>query len=278
MSCQKIRSMLSAYIDGEVRGDDAIIIKEHLAHCTSCMQEMSQVQHMSSMLGAILEIEPPAFLLEQIEAATINKPTFWRRLQAAFTTMPQYTRWGLASAAAVGVAIVLMFHPNGRYVERITQLAPKVIATQPMPKSTPKITITETPAATRNVGYKAHKVHNKALVAKAPAKHVATKSTKPVVRPETQVATNPEESASTKDAQETAATQSSEPVVAVKKDPIKERKPDANALQARLQQENDVMQDLRGKLADRNKQRKFETTTDRVEGNKHSVELVSIRF
>jgi anti-sigma factor RsiW len=39
VNCSKIQSLLSAYMDGELTGEDQLRIREHLDHCHSCCEE-----------------------------------------------------------------------------------------------------------------------------------------------------------------------------------------------------------------------------------------------
>jgi len=160
MSCQKVMSMLSAYIDGEVQNSDAGMIKAHLSECDSCASEWRALQCMTGMLRTTPEVEPPAFLLAQIEAATVNRTGFLTTIKRAFDHVPTTVRWAGAPIAAALVLLGILLSNNGSIqtpiavnnpteriekaspglpnvtVEEQTPTRPNVIATRPKPRST----------------------------------------------------------------------------------------------------------------------------------------------
>jgi hypothetical protein len=113
MSCQKVMSMLSAYIDGEVQTSDAEMIESHLSECDPCASEWKALQAMTGMLRTTPEVEPPTFLLAQIEAATVNRTGFLTRVQRAFDHVPTTVRWAGAPVAAAIVLLGFLLSNNG---------------------------------------------------------------------------------------------------------------------------------------------------------------------
>jgi hypothetical protein len=89
---------------------------------------------MTTMLGIVPEVAPPAFLLEQIEAVTINRNTVWKRLRMVFDVVPQSAGWATAGVTAAIVLIALMLsQPGGRQVaERLMHGTDGTAITQPV--------------------------------------------------------------------------------------------------------------------------------------------------
>jgi anti-sigma factor RsiW len=50
MNCEKIKALLSAYVDGEVTEKEARLIREHIAVCADCKQEEQSLYRTSEML------------------------------------------------------------------------------------------------------------------------------------------------------------------------------------------------------------------------------------
>lgn len=111
MSCHEIMSKLSAYVDGEVRDQDAGSIKTHITSCTSCSSELKQLQNTAKILCAVPDIEPPAFLLEKIRSATVNRKSessgILARLSAALISS-RYAQVAASVVAAAAITIVFV--------------------------------------------------------------------------------------------------------------------------------------------------------------------------
>ncbi len=304
MSCREILSMLSAYIDGEVQEADADMITEHLAQCASCAREFSLLQRTAGVLASVPEVEPPASLLEEIEAATVKRPGFGKRLRAAFEPViraPAYARWAAVTVAAGVLIAVLVFQPG---MERQPPFGPpqpsdETIATGPAaPEDTGGqvgatepaleaggITVVERPVRTP-------RLHREVR----PARELAGVATSAGDRPV-------DETAALADADEDAETLAlgteTVPATEVASEPAPETPESVDVASAlrglesagekvetekdspalgRLEQEGDALAELRAQIAARNKQKRHEVRVEPVEGRKYSVALASIRF
>ena len=277
MSCQRILSMLSVYIDGEVQSDEGALIKEHLASCASCAHEFAELKSVSTILAATSEVAPPAFLLEQIEAATINCPTFPVRLQTVWNSMwqvPQGVRWAAASVtAACALVVILVSQPGEQRVahdQAVKYQANSVIAAQPA-------TTAETqtaPLVVAKVVNRSSRMH-KAIVTNTLAHRTTLGQPKPAkeIKEPVEATLNEEVVAD--------ASLSADDVAAEQPKPNAEEVRSAKAAayqEARLKQEADALAEVRVQLAARNSRRNYDTHIERIEGKKYSVELASIRF
>ncbi len=50
MNCEKIKALLSVYVDGEANEKEARLIREHISVCTDCKQEEQSLYRTSEML------------------------------------------------------------------------------------------------------------------------------------------------------------------------------------------------------------------------------------
>jgi hypothetical protein len=115
MNCKDFQDHLSAYLDCELEASELGSIKDHLANCPACKQELQRLQNVSAQLSSLGEVIPPASfrtdLFAKLEQSQPNEPVnlpetpkkkgFWARLsQRAFGAK--------APAALIPVALVLV--------------------------------------------------------------------------------------------------------------------------------------------------------------------------
>ncbi len=295
MSCQKVLSMLSAYIDGEVQNSDAAMMKTHLSECDSCASEWKALQCMTGMLRTTPEVEPPAFLLAQIEAATVNRTGFLARVKSAFDHVPTMARWAGAPVAAAIVLFGILLSNNGGVqtpialnnpTERIEKSAPGLpnVSVEEQTPARPNI-IAARPktriARSRIRGGKAVASAKdvKSPVASPPVERSVSNSDQPVVVEEpkleepvvkTEVVLNtPVEPEKDEVASTPVAT---EPAGASKVSLGKV------AMKTVVLDEPGAIEQLRAKLAANNKSKSKLKTHENIEGRKYSVGLISLRF
>ncbi len=295
MSCREVLPMLSAYSDGELAAEEGRMVKAHLAECTACAHELEATRRMTGMLSSVTEIEPPAFLLAQIEAATIARqpqPGFVERLRAAFAPVwqtPQYARVaGVAAALAViAVLAARLGLQQPTPAPTVAKSAPAVVAQQPTgaPTATAKPSqADETPRATVRHAYnRRHRgIHNRtAIVAVKPAPAIQVKVQYPTVfeavseeldlTDDLQMALLPD---SMDEAAMVMAAQEAPPVVAETAPIVDTPSP----LVAKLQEGADSFKELRARMAERYARRTFMAWTESLDGPKISMDLASIRF
>lgn len=282
MSCQRVQSLLSAYMDGETDAADTRMLESHLAACASCSHELALLQVTARMLATASEVEPPKALLAQIEAATIKRPSVWQRVLAALEPIPAYGRWAAATAAAAAILFAVLLSRPPHYTAQRPAYQP-----QPPVATAPQITEIPMPPTesvvrqpVRNIPMHGYSHGRRPMVAEVPAREqvaesVPVKPAKAVKPLEAKVET-PIPPPVTQQPAEVA----SEVVVAPTPPPAKEiiivRAADEPA--NRIQRENDSLAELRSKLAARNKSRRLQVKADPIVGHKVSVELASIRF
>lgn len=150
MSCQKVLSLLSAYGDGEAQTSDAEMIERHLSECDSCASEWKALQAMTGMLRTTPEVEPPAFLLAQIEAATVNRTGILARIQRAFDQIPTSARWATAPVAAAIVLMGVLLSNNVQVQTPVAVKSPTGHVEKAIPAA-PEVTVEERSSSTATV-------------------------------------------------------------------------------------------------------------------------------
>ena len=279
MRCQRVLSLLSAYMDGEASPADSRMLEKHLAGCASCSRELALLQVTARMLATAPEVEPPESLLEQIEAVTIRRASFRQRLVEGFASIPAYGRWAAAATAAAGILLVILTSGPSRQIANQPSYRPEPPAVvQPEiteePQSPTSVAVAEQPVKS----YSAHlhrrhtavaKASAKAAVAKiTPAKNVRPVEIKTGVPADGPPALEPPAS----EAVANVASPGPEPVKGVEVAKTAPKPADS------FQKENDSLAQLRAQLAIRNKNKKLQVKADPLEGHKVSIDLASVRF
>jgi negative regulator of sigma E activity len=118
-TCNKIRSRLTAYLDGELADDHGSVVRGHLRECPACRDVASDEAALRDGLREMPAVDPPASLWAGVQArlaaeevADARKPP-WRRAaerwaqwtrRARWTpTMPQLAAAACVAATAIGV-------------------------------------------------------------------------------------------------------------------------------------------------------------------------------
>lgn len=112
MSCREIENMLSAYIDGELRDNDAEFIRLHIDGCNNCSKKMHELKKLSSFTSSLIDDDPPAFLMDKILAKTVYKQSFAEKMIAALRNnrIPSFA--GAASVLVLITAAIWIYNPS----------------------------------------------------------------------------------------------------------------------------------------------------------------------
>lgn len=89
-NCHRIKSLLSAYIDREMTGEEAYQIREHISQCASCELEFEELRRVKHLLSTLPAVEPSEHLLDQVKANVFTdepKPAISRKGIVVTTSM-----------------------------------------------------------------------------------------------------------------------------------------------------------------------------------------------
>ena len=59
MLCDEIAVLLSGYIDGELDNDERTQVEAHVAECSECRREVTELQQMAEVTDSMRFMEPP---------------------------------------------------------------------------------------------------------------------------------------------------------------------------------------------------------------------------
>jgi len=114
MQCSSVAAMLGAYLDGELRPDQAVDLQEHLRSCTHCSSEIAEMaRQQRSLRGARGHFVPSAEFRRKVQQQ-ISRP---RRRSWLLWSAPI----GIAFATVLLAAVVWVGH--GRRVAAFAELA-----------------------------------------------------------------------------------------------------------------------------------------------------------
>lgn len=130
--CKNIREQLSAFIDGELSGDQDADVRQHLDQCSECRNDWQQLSHLDELLENRLTIDR----LVQRNVDAIRKREEARRTYAnrPFASMQRSSWWVglLAVAAAVALYVGLRLSDSQSRENRHSVAATLVSATGPI--------------------------------------------------------------------------------------------------------------------------------------------------
>jgi len=121
VNCRKVNQLLSAYMDGELRGVEQRQVFEHLARCGECNLEYESFLQMKRMVGCMRTHQPPADLearisyaltWEETQSANRTPTMLWMRLRMQaqdFISSPQ--GWTMGAVAVLGFYAIIHHLP-----------------------------------------------------------------------------------------------------------------------------------------------------------------------
>ena len=112
MNCSKIQNLLSAYMDGELTGEEQLLIRRHLGECEACAEEHESLLTTKRMIACLSIRQPSENLEHLILGALAEEDAHSKRrspLMAWWLTLPLNRRLQFASvfaACALGLAAI----------------------------------------------------------------------------------------------------------------------------------------------------------------------------
>ncbi|QDU26655.1 hypothetical protein ETAA8_17360 [Anatilimnocola aggregata] len=99
MNCEQVIPLLSAFHDGELPGDQADDVVDHLARCQSCRDQLESHEALSGLVRKSPTPKPPAGLVRSVQRAVA-------RDAVASPDSAKRRRW-LTAAAAIAATILI---------------------------------------------------------------------------------------------------------------------------------------------------------------------------
>jgi hypothetical protein len=103
--CQKIRELLSDYVDGVLDDETRDLVDQHLLVCTACREEMESMQSLVEELKSLEPVQAPEDFLDQLHERMIPRFSHRRMLRALF--VPSRIKIPLELATALTAAIMI---------------------------------------------------------------------------------------------------------------------------------------------------------------------------
>lgn len=115
MRCDEARLLISVGLDGELTGQPAAGLQNHLAECALCQQERAALASTVQLLHALPEADPPAELRRRIGVALLEEErrAARRRLGWAWLARPGTAGWAWGAAAGAAIVSIALFTTQG---------------------------------------------------------------------------------------------------------------------------------------------------------------------
>lgn len=107
-TCSRIQVAMSEMLDGELPGEEAHLVSEHLRQCPACAAEYATLDRMALTVRALPEVEPPLGLERAIRAAIAREQQGLFRLPSLGELLQPRLAPAFASAVA-SIALMIGF-------------------------------------------------------------------------------------------------------------------------------------------------------------------------
>jgi hypothetical protein len=115
MPCDRIRTQLTAYLDGELEGDRGTVVRGHLRTCEACRDVAANEAALRDGLRALPSVDPPSTMwagvqarLAAAEVAESERPAWRRVLTGWLHRMPTW-RTAAATSVVAAMAITVLY-------------------------------------------------------------------------------------------------------------------------------------------------------------------------
>jgi anti-sigma factor RsiW len=131
MNCSQVVNLMSAYVDGELTGEQMLTIRRHMATCCECVEEHESTLRTKRAIGSLVTMRPRrdfvADILTQLDEVAVPKP---QRLADWLIRVLHEKVSPVAAALAVsGAALVIM---TAGKVDTLTPVATAEATSPPM--------------------------------------------------------------------------------------------------------------------------------------------------
>ena len=106
MQCSEIRELLSEYIDDVLDEKEKSAIAEHIRTCSTCFQEMTDLQETVNLLHSLGEVTPPGEFRKQLRVKLENLPP--SVIKSSGTWLNSAARWFSGSKKYAAAAVIII--------------------------------------------------------------------------------------------------------------------------------------------------------------------------
>ena len=109
MDCSEVRDNLSAYLDGVIDHESAVLIDDHLKDCEACRAELVSLRELVGELESLRSVRAPDDFLKQLHERIESESPFMRLMRTFFKPIKIKVPLEIATAAAVAVLVISVF-------------------------------------------------------------------------------------------------------------------------------------------------------------------------
>ncbi|MBW2059589.1 MAG: zf-HC2 domain-containing protein [Deltaproteobacteria bacterium] len=113
MECERVRELLSEYIDGLLDQETRALVEEHLSSCEGCREELASLEALVEELGSLEPVRAPGDFLERLHERIEARFTLGKLIRVLF--VPVRIKVPLEAATALAIAILVL---GGLYTYR----------------------------------------------------------------------------------------------------------------------------------------------------------------
>ena len=110
MNCRRVVNLMSAYVDGELTGEEMLAIRRHMSECEECAEE-HKLTRMTKLALANLRTAAPRKDLARLITMQLDEvqiPRYQRYVSSVFRVMHEKLSPVAAALAVSGVALVML--------------------------------------------------------------------------------------------------------------------------------------------------------------------------
>lgn len=104
MNCKDVIELLSAYVDGEITGEEIQQVDSHLEGCPHCQSQLAAIKNLISMVHELDELEVPAGVSRSLRQIATDKPSTTMPAKGWLTNRLSY----LVATGAVAIAALTL--------------------------------------------------------------------------------------------------------------------------------------------------------------------------
>jgi anti-sigma factor RsiW len=116
MTCERFEELLSAYLEGELSGEEKREMDIHIASCSACAELLSAFRETQEALSGFPEVEPGPALMARLYAVP-EKKKFFKPIFEFLVRPDLQPVFAALSVLFVAVSFVL-FAPQGRGIQK----------------------------------------------------------------------------------------------------------------------------------------------------------------